>query len=482
MKFNLKPLLATLCLVGLVASPVYAGEKNTKHSTKKAAQSKKVKRGSRQGRQVDWSKWSSENPDFLPFDLDVPGQAFVSTGPYVGVPISFAGSNLVINSPSVNTDTQLLGIRKSIMGHLDGMGGPVVRNKDHSHLLLSGVVEGVASYNNNGGAPSTSDIDVGNVSLDAFFIGPTDWLLGFVELSYDGAAASGSPYVSTNSYRASNSRVFVNKAFITVGDFQKTPFYGSLGQMYVPFGRYSSANVSSPLTKSVGRTKARTLVLGFKQQTENKFYGAAYIFRGDSHAQSVSKVNNGGLNLAYAFKSGSVHADLGAGVIANIADSDGMQNANGFATTAATEQLVHRVTGYNLRALFGFGSNWDFIAEYVGAAKSFAMTDMGYQGRGAKPYATDVEAIYSFDAFGRPNSVGLSYSQSHEALALGLPLSRTALTFNTSVWRNTLQSLEFRRDIEYAASVTANGAGGTASTAQNGKADYAVTAQFDYYF
>lgn len=441
-----------------------------------------------------WKKFASSQ-EYLPFDLDVPGQSFVSSGPYIGVPIQFAGSDLIVNSPSVNTDVQLLGIRKNIIKQLTALGGEQFENPTHSHILLSGIVESQVDYYNNsmpanGGAPS-SNIDVTNVSLDTFILGPGDWLLGYVELTYDDVPPIYSVYTSPSYYTVYNSRIYVNKAFVTIGDLLRSPFYGTIGQYYVPFGTYSTIMVSDPLTKLLGRTKARAITLGFQPQGDNVIYAATYLFRGDSHVGSIDHINNGGLNLGYRFnvKCWSFSGDVGGGVIGNLADSGGMQIGTGFDDD---EELSHRVPAYNLRGNFNVGSHIDLIGEWITASRHFSAQDMSFNDHGAKPSAFDLEGAYSFYAWDKPSSLGLGYNKSYQAEAMGIPLNRSFVVINTSLWRNTLQSLEFRRDREYAASHVANGpttfsppssgpcTGG--SCTQTGEYDKAVTFQFDYYF
>jgi hypothetical protein len=509
MSIEFKQLTAALCLSGLIAVPgisIAAGDasdasslkalKSEVASLKKEMKSLKSKvhsqsatshhKKSKNHHQVASSDevsteglQTTPHTRFLPFDLDVPGQAFVSTGPYIGVPLQFSGSNLIVTSPSVNNDVQLLNIRKSILKHLSESGN-LVQEPTHSHLLLSGIVEGQASYVDMGGRPSKTDFDITNVSMEATFLGPSDWTLGFIELTYDNnpPISNNGQYNSSSNYRVTNSKISVRQAFFTIGNFQKSPFYGTFGQLFVPFGTYSSVMVSDTLPKLLARTKERALVIGYQDQGKNALYGSVYAFGGDSHAASTTRVNNGGVNVGYKFDCDAwVKGNLGAGLIGNIADSAGMQGS----VFSSAEQISHRVPAYNLRGVLSLGEHIDLIGEYVSASKRFNLSNLSFNGHGAKPWALDLEASYSFMMLeNRPSSIGIGYAHSGQALAVGLPLNRTSVVFNTSVWRNTLQSLEFRRDREYAASNTAGGQGATFT--QSGKYDNAVTAQFDYYF
>lgn len=541
MKARFTPIVLCLSLLGFLAGPVFAATpsnsstppkkivvaKNNKKTSKPVADSVntdplKVPNVNSSSIANDGSNAAgnsqiegptdlpSRGPLYLPVDLDVPGQSFVSSGPYIGVPLEFAGGYLIVNSPSVNEDVILLNIDKSIDQRLKALGRPTGKALG-SHILLSGLVEAQALGRNGPGMRGSSDIDLTSVNLDAYIMGPSPWTSAFFEFAYDNNIGTDTGAFSSNN-RVLNSRVFVTKGFIILGDFTQSPFYASFGQMYVPFGVYSTTMVSAPLTRILARTLARPLVVGYKSQSENSLLATAYIFSGPSHVNGSNNINNGGINVSYSFKQEKYTAVIGGGVISNIADSLGMQftgnnNANpplfgGFGGPIETytvggatnipssdirqiatgnEDLVHRVPAYDLNLKFSLGDNWQMIAEYIFASTNFNNQDLQFDDKGAKPQAANIEVVYNIPWITFPTSISGGYQLSEDALAIGLPAKRYSITANTSFWRNTLQSLELRRDINYGKTDTSTGSGVTGPSG-NGNSANVITLQFQYYF
>lgn len=512
--FSLKPLVLGLCALGFSATAMAATDADVKALRAEVAALKKEmrefksdvksapvnhvqsvrKHGKKSrradniqvGSNVDLMKVSSDDA-VLPSDYGIPGRSLVSTGPYVGSPIQFSGSNLIINSPSVNIDTQLLSIRKAILANIiKHHGAQAAENFNQGHLLLSGVVAGQAKYHQGAGVADGSDIDLSNMSLDAVVFGPSDWTQAFVELSYNNDYGYNDVYGNVaNGHRVGNSRVYVNKAFITIGDFNKSPFYASVGQYYVPFGAYSSAMITDPLTKSLARTKARAITLGIQQQSENAFAGSVYAFQGDTKTNANGKrVSNGGIDASYKFATDGIKAKFGVGIIANLADSVGMQEGTNLWANKDNQRIDHRVPAYDVRGALSIGDHLDLLAEWVGASKRFDALDLSYGDHGAKPWALHTEADYSFYILNeKPSAFGIAYGKTSDALGLGLPSDRYSAVFNTSLWRNTLQAIEFRHENNYSKSSTATSGRVTRAVANGlGKTDNAVVAEFDYYF
>ena len=82
----------------------------------------------------------------------------------------------------------------------------------------------------------------------------------------------------------------------------------------------------------------------------------------------------------------------------------------------------------------------------------------------------------------------MSYGHTSDSYGLNLPQDRFLVGMNTSIWRDTIQSIEFRHDSNYGGSTTAAGrvaAGALAvpvTTPGLGGTSNTLTAQFTAYF
>ena len=89
-------------------------------------------------------------------------------------------------------------------------------------------------------------------------------------------------------------------------------------------------------------------------------------------------------------------------------------------------------------------------------------------------------------AFTKPSSLGLSYQWSQDTLAINLPKHRISGVFNISIWKDTIESLEYRHDIDFNVNDYANGISAPGLFNQNtlgtGRTADAVVAQIGVFF
>lgn len=411
----------------------------------------------------------------------------VTMAPYTGVPTYFDGHELIVNDPSINEDVKLLNRRDQEMTYYKQIGDEDVINQ--TRLVLSGALEGITLWSS--GNPytggSTSDIDLATAKLDTF-LEATPWVSGLMTFAYDNTPSD----VSAN--RVDNSRIFLDKGFITIGDMMKSPFYGSIGQFYVPFGRYSSSMISSPLTAFIGKTKERAIVVGY-HPGPNRPYAAAYVFHataGNPHG----RIDNYGLDLGYDMTFSKVNGSIGVSYITSISDALGLQdnglNPNtyfgGFAHASPDNNdqtgvdLQHNVGGVDAHLVVGWNS-LALVSEYVTATRNYAYQDLSFDSHGAEPSAMNNEITYSFNLWTKPSSFSLDYGFTRQALALNIPRTRYGASFEMALMRHTLLTFEYRHDINYGRKAVATGLGSTAyESDQLGHASNTVTAQLGVYF
>lgn len=412
------------------------------------------------------------------------GGTAVITSPFIQSRYEYGGAGLITNYSSINKDISILLQRQNFAEQMAAMN---LHMPSYPLLELSGKLEAQFFAQRTYSGRKTTDFDVSAAELDLqALISPI--FTGFMSFSYNNAP----PPVGA---RVSNSALFIDNAFITLGNFNRSPFYATFGQDYVPFGQFDSFAISDPINKTLFRTKARALTLGYQQADNIGLYSSIFAFRGDTRdgvfkpgATSRTRsghINTFGANLGYEFRSDKWKGEIGTSYISNVADSVGMQSTGGnvfggFGSSSVTEVLGHAVPGVDLRGMLGY-DKFMVIAYYTTATREFSPYNLTFNGDPAQPSAYHAEGVYSFDIYGRPSSFVLGYDYSREALGLNVPERRYTATLNTSIWRNTLASIELRHDTNYGDSDTASGGAGPVFTPR-GDSSNALTAHFDVYF
>ncbi|KTD22757.1 coiled-coil protein [Legionella lansingensis] len=404
----------------------------------------------------------------------------VVTAPYTGDRPAFDGSDYIVNISSINRDIRLMEQRRRVYQAYERIGYPT---PNVPIIALSGKTEPVADISRSYFGNSTADLTLGSSELDVAAL-MNDNVEAFMSLAYDESPPPiGGP-------RLSNSTFFLNQGFVNVGNLDVTPFYFTAGQLFVPYGRYSSAMVSSPITLALARTKSRPVIFGYKSQTEPGPFAAVYGYRSDT---TLGRSGVGGVNLGYTIKSGDLRGEVGASYIGNIADSAGMQDNGsppgttfgGFGSPTNGNEAIRKVSGAGVHGTINF-DRYNLTAEWVGATSAFRPQDLSFNGRGAKPRAAQLEAGVTFMAFSKPASLALGYQWSKETLALNLPKRRISGVFNISLWKDTVESLEYRHDIDFSANNFANGAAPVGVLNQNtvgtGRSSDSLIAQIGVYF
>ena len=386
----------------------------------------------------------------------------IISSPYLGSRPAFDGSDYIVNISSINRDVRLMQQRRRLYRAYKGIGYPA---PNQPTLAISGKVAPVALIND----PFTSytsggDLSLANSELDVAAILNSN-VEAYMALAYDSSPPDiGGP-------RVSNSSVDLNMGFVNIGNLDKSPFYFTGGQLFVPFGRYSSAMVSAPLTMMFSRTKSRPFILGYKSQKDTGLFAAIYGYKSDTILGSEA---SGGLNLGYTFSNSKFSAELGASVISEINDAGGMQSTGappgttfgGFGSSTNGTENVKKVPAVGVHGTLNV-DRYNFTAEWVGTTTAFRPEDLSFNGLGAKPQGLQLEAGVTFNAFRKPASVALGYQWAKDTLALNIPHQSLLGVFNISIWRDTVESLEYRHDMNYAQYDFANGAAPAGLTNQN---------------
>jgi len=106
-----------------------------------------------------------------------------------------------------------------------------------------------------------------------------------------------------------------------------------------------------------------------------------------------------------------------------------------------------------------------------------------FNNKGAKISALNTELAFTFNVCSKPSTIAIGYGRTWQVLGLSLPEQTFTGVIGVSLFRDTIEKIEFRHDCNYSANDTAGG-GGSLPLPPAGSHRDSNTAmlQVDFYF
>jgi hypothetical protein len=360
----------------------------------------------------------------------------VTLTPTPKIKAAAGGSDLLVNYPGGSLDHVLLKRYQAYEAYWHHAKFTMNRPL----LEVSGGIATLVSVANQGGLSTKkgfaqqSDVDLSQAEL-AFFAPINEKFLGYLEINYESAAQE---YIAND--RVGNSRFYLSRGFITIGNLTQSSNYVTIGQLNAPFGKFSSGAISSPLTASLGQIRGRLIKWSYERGSVSS---QIFMMRGTDTKSQSDQLNQGGFQVQQTISGGhDRELTWSVGGVRNLADAKGILAR----LDDANKPLAHQVSGLDIATKWS-QPHWSLSFEFVKAMKAFAASDFS----GAKPSAFYLESQFDFpnNRFSKKLKLGVGFGQSNQAAAFDLPKQSYVVFISGNLWPDTLQKFEYRHNSAY---------------------------------
>lgn len=472
---NLKLVVASMSILGLVSCPVFAATEAKAHNHVKMAQKVKHHRVETESRDHEREHYRREHEHEHEYHHE-----YHEEHEYKGM--ESCGNEVC----AISQETMLL--EYMTQNHGRAIPNPCYPDWYRRIMLAGGMNFDMGKWGSRSGNFMGENYQ--RISLNDVYLNlqaqVNDWVHAFASISYNTATIN-DPFESgrfnhvaeydaaydNNEISGARHTLQLEQAFATFGNFSASPVFIQIGKQFADFSRYDIHPITESMTQVMSKSLATSIKLGF---IADGFTGSVYVF--DDPIPKVFHSNrqtNYGGSLGFDWPSDCFGFDIGVGYMYNLIGVNDIAYAVG-------QFVIHNVLtddleGYNKRvsglAAYADINSGPFTlgARYTTALQRFNVNDLPKHGiadlvgvvgtddaipfadaQGAKPWTFGATAAYGFDAWCMNQSIYIGYQTSREAAGLLLPKYRWLAGYGIDVLKWTTVAVEWDHDKAYSVS------------------------------